>query len=165
MTLLGRDKTEKAAEYPPELCREILRGVQDQLQLEAQKWKGFIGHVGISQQPVYDLDKEEVDEVKPEHEEESLQDWDGALGHGPTDPMEEESEDEHRDIRDSLTGDILPRKMVADARREEIEFMEDWRVGDMVPVRTARTQTGKGPLRGKWVDSTRSSDPVMWRAR
>ena len=58
MILLGHDKTDKAAEYPPELCREILRGVQDQLQLEAQKWKGFIGHVGISQQPVYDLGKE-----------------------------------------------------------------------------------------------------------
>ena len=35
-TLLGASKTKAAAIYPPELCRQLLLGVQDQFQLEAK---------------------------------------------------------------------------------------------------------------------------------
>ena len=35
--------------------------------------------------------------------------------------------------RDTVTGDELPPKLVCEARREEIDFMEDWKVWDLAP--------------------------------
>ena len=53
---------------------------------------------------------------------------------------------------DNVTGEALPMAMVKAARKEELTFMEDWRVWDVVPVSWCWQATGKGPLGGRWVD-------------
>ena len=53
---------------------------------------------------------------------------------------------------DNTTGAPLPVHLVKAAREEEIAFMEDWEVWDVVPVSRCWQSTGKGPLGGRWVD-------------
>ena len=54
-TLLGGKKTRAAAIYPPELCRQILLGVQDQLQAEGRPLGPHLGSLMKSSILVYDL--------------------------------------------------------------------------------------------------------------
>ncbi len=37
-------------------------------------------------------------------------------------------------------------------RKEELDFMHDWEVWDVVPISESWAMTGKAPLQGKWVD-------------
>ena len=53
---------------------------------------------------------------------------------------------------DQITGEELPSKLTHAARMEELGFMRDWHVWDVVPESLAWQVTGKGPLGGKWVD-------------
>ena len=55
-------------------------------------------------------------------------------------------------VRDNLTGEVLPPRLVEEARREEIEFMENWEVWEDVPVEECMAKTGKRPIGGRWVD-------------
>ena len=57
--------------------------------------------------------------------------------------------------RDNLTGDVLPMKLVEAARKEELEFMDDWHVWDVVPTALCWQKTNKGPLGGRWVDTNK----------
>ena len=65
------------------------------------------------------------------------------------------------DVHDSITGDALPTPLVRAAHAEEIKFMQDWEVGELQPISLARQRSGKGPLRGKWVNVNKgdSSNP------
>ena len=42
--LFGKEKTQAAAVYPPELCRQILLGIQDQLKREAAAMGPYLGN-------------------------------------------------------------------------------------------------------------------------
>ena len=43
---------------------------------------------------------------------------------------------------DDLTGEALQPGKVRAARREELAFMDDWRVWDIVPIAECRRRTG-----------------------
>ena len=55
-------------------------------------------------------------------------------------------------VYDEYTGDLLPAKLVAEAREEEVSTMEEWEVWDEVPISQCHAETGRGPLGGRWVD-------------
>ena len=65
-----------------------------------------------------------MDETKMEHELDNLRDFGGKnVGVGQ--------------YWDELTGEPLPRQLTRAARLEELAFMDDWRVWDVVPVAMA----------------------------
>jgi hypothetical protein len=67
---------------------------------------------------------------------------------------------------DSTSGKILDAKLVKEARREEVEFIEAIPVYDVVDVQEAWDETGKGPISGKWVDvEKRDMEKLMVRSR
>ena len=53
---------------------------------------------------------------------------------------------------DAITQEELPAELTRAARQEELDFMQDWHVWDVVPVAESWSVTGKAPLQGKWVD-------------
>ena len=101
-------------------------------------------------------------EIQLGDQEEKLEDWNP--GKDPVTEYCRESEDPEIDgkdydtIRDSVTGDLLPSKLVEKAHDEEIMFMNDWKVGDLVPMSQAKARTGEPPLRGKWVNVNKQDE-------
>ena len=57
--LFGKSKTTAAAVYPPELCRQILLGIKDQLHVEAMAKYPSINCISKCDLPVYNLSKDE----------------------------------------------------------------------------------------------------------
>jgi hypothetical protein len=53
---------------------------------------------------------------------------------------------------DAITNEELPPELTAASRAEEIAFMREWEVWDVVPVSESWRLTGRAPLQGKWVD-------------
>ena len=65
---------------------------------------------------------------------------------------EDELLDEYSAYFDENTGDPLPAALVDAARREELDFMDRWKVWDVVPVAECIQRTGRRPIGSKWVD-------------
>ena len=53
---------------------------------------------------------------------------------------------------DAITQEELPAELTRAARQEELDFMQDWHVWDVVPITESWSVTDKAPLQGKWVD-------------
>lgn len=164
--LFGKEKTQSAAIYPPELCRQILLGIQEQMKLEAKPMGQHLGSLMSSKMPVYDLSKDlEKLEVTIDEQDNELEDWDpteGSCGGSPCTDFEvgdqSEGSNDYQDIRDSVSGDTLPAPLVEKAHQYVLDFMQDWKIGDLVPTSTARQRTGKMPIRGKWVNVNKQDE-------
>jgi len=59
---------------------------------------------------------------------------------------------------DEISGKPLPPNKVRSARREEIDFMESWKVWNEVPTSKCWESTQKPPLDGRWVDVNKGDD-------
>eukprot|EP00975_Prorocentrum_lima_P014338 3046681-Prorocentrum_lima.AAC.1 len=55
---------------------------------------------------------------------------------------------EGSEYRDATTGAVLNRKLVEEARAEEIRFMQSWQVWEVRPIAECRARTGKNPIGG-----------------
>jgi hypothetical protein len=145
---LAQGRTRDAAIYPPELCKAMLRGIDAQRRRE--------GHI-LCDSLRRDLDRgcavyslkcdeggvgqEAGDEVVPEAEFARVQDEQECLQkHG------------HQRYWDAITNEELPAGLTSAARAEELAFMAEWKVWDVVPVAECWKNTGKKPLQSKWVD-------------
>ena len=53
---------------------------------------------------------------------------------------------------EAITQQELLSKLISVAREEEFVFMDDQQVWDVVRIAEGWARTGKGPLKGKWVD-------------
>jgi hypothetical protein len=53
--------------------------------------------------------------------------------------------------RDAITHEELPEELTAASRAEELTFMREWDVLDVVPRSECWKATGKAPLQSKWV--------------
>ena len=115
--------------YPPELCEQILLGIQEQLNKEAKATGPYLGNLMKKALLVYDLSQPKNKlEVRPEDTDNTLEDWETGGDMGPEYCAEDEGGDDghHHHPKttfDSVTGDILPAKLVEKAREEEIAFM------------------------------------------
>ena len=81
----------------------------------------------------------------------------GALEAGPT--VEEEElitsavrRDDHRQVLDRITGEVLDAKLVVAAREEEMDYMKTVKVFERVSVDVAWEETGAPPINVDWVD-------------
>ena len=48
---------------------------------------------------------------------------------------------------DAITQQELQRELTSAARPEELDFMEDWRVWNVMPIEESSARTGKAPLK------------------
>jgi hypothetical protein len=145
--LLG-GRAAAAAIYPPGLCRAVLRGLGRQMAEEGRPAPpGLVGalregravrdlRVGDPTLNVVDATPMQV-EVRDERvgdEQAELQQWGGQA------------------YWDENSGEALPPNLTEAARREELAFMREWRVWDVVPISECVRESGKQPLGGRWVD-------------
>jgi hypothetical protein len=87
------------------------------------------------------------EEVVPEEEYTRVQDEQECLQkHGP------------QRYWDAITNEELPASLTAEARAEELAFMNEWKVWDVVPVAECWKNTGKRPLQSRWVDVKKKGD-------
>jgi len=133
----------KAAEtYPQKLCRAILRGVLAQSQRAGRAPPG-VEQATARGVGIYSLSPDEIvaEDFGPAqtHVEDEV---DAMAACGPA----------AGSYWDALTGEALPAGLTSAAREEELDFMDDWAVWDVVPVAECVKRTGKRPLGGKWVD-------------
>ena len=141
-------KAKNAALYPPQLCRAIIRGIEEEKQLEGECIPRSLLSSLESGCGLYNLMPEQMVLEEPgsgdlPHEQEALDKWyaDGA-----------------KEFWDDISGKSLPPGLVQSARKEEIDFMQSWNVWREVPVAESWSATGKGPLGGRWVDVNKGDD-------
>ena len=157
--LLGAQRTRGAAVYPARLCQEILIGVQQQLKRESRDEKKLLQVLLKLDKVVYDLSDSEKLEALPESDDLGLEDWhpeeDRYNNQGNEAREEEEGEmdrtQQTETFRDTVTGEVIPTTLVQEACKEEVEFMDEWGVGELKPISEAKKRTGKRPITGKWV--------------
>ena len=66
-TLFGAEKAKAAAVFSPALCKEVLLGVQEQLQAETKATNPHVGSLLRSPMPVYNLrETDKLLEVRPD---------------------------------------------------------------------------------------------------
>ena len=53
---------------------------------------------------------------------------------------------------DAIIQEELPAELTRAARQEELDFIQDWHVWDVVLVAESWSVTGKASFQGKWVD-------------
>ena len=152
--LHGRAAAE--AEYPPGLCRAILRGIMDQRRREGRDPLG-VARARAAGTGIYSLEECDEEGVQP------------GWRRNPTDAADTEVVPEPDQTRvgdeaelllefsaaptwDENTGELLPPELVAASRSEELEFMKGWQVWDEVPTAECLQRTGKRPLGSRWVD-------------
>ena len=130
-----RGKTAKAAAiFPFKLCETLLRGMMGQLEADGRKDEGLTGPNGT---------------------------WDreGELYHiSPNGPNESEHSDAAEDVIDDVTGQKLKTDLVDRARKVELQFFNDKRVLEKVPIGTAMKLTGRPPIAVRWVDTNKGDD-------
>jgi hypothetical protein len=145
---LAQSRTRDAAVYPPELCRAMLQGIDAQRRKEGHILCDSLRRDLDRGCAVYSLNREAEHvgrslgvEVAPEAEFVRVQD-------------EHESLQKHgrQMYWDAITNEELPADLTAAARAEELAFMAEWQVWDVVPVAECWKNTGKKPLQSKWVD-------------
>jgi hypothetical protein len=145
---LAQGRARDAAIYPPELCKAMLRGIEAQRRREGKTLSNSLQKDLDRGCAVYSLgcdqeytDQDESGEVVPEEEYVRVQDEQECLQkHG------------HQRYWDAITNEELPADLTAAARAEELAFMNEWKVWDVVPLAECWKNTGKKPLQSKWVD-------------
>ena len=122
--------------------RAVLEGVLTQLRREAKE--GEYLHSITAE-----------DQLLPESEGRDLPDWGPDGGEEVGQPTSwhgvSESGKEENPCVDTVTGEELPEHLVREAKDEEVDFMEQWGVGELRPEAEARRVTGRVPVSGKWV--------------
>jgi len=136
-----RRSTAQAAVYPPAQCRAILRGIDRQRRAEGRAMPAGVQRACRHRSGVYSLDKPPGDLVELEAATARADDELEALtAHAPG------------DFWDEVTGERLPPELVRASREEELTFMEEWDVWEVVPISYCVKVTGRRPLGGRWVD-------------
>jgi hypothetical protein len=145
---LAQGRAHDAAIYPPELCKAMLRGIEAQRRREGRALCDTLQRDLDRGCAVYSLgletgheNHEWKEEVTPEEEYVKVQDeHENLQKYGP------------QRYWDAITNEELPADLTAEARAEELAFMNEWRVWDVVPLTECWKNTGKKPLQSKWVD-------------
>ena len=123
--------------YHFKMCRAILVGFRRQLQRDGVCKDGFIG--------LLDARMEKTEATPLLHVEFGSQLYTIEADNGPV-------------FRDDLTGQVLDSKLVAEARKKELDFFEAKGVWVRRAIDEARRRTGKPPVSVRWVDVNKGDD-------
>ena len=72
--------------------------------------------------------------------------------------IDEEEEDEEVGAWHDVHGGTLPAKLVHEARKEEIGFMQGRNIWSLRPIEHCWNDTGKAPVSGMWVDTSKGGE-------
>ena len=124
--------------YPREFCKEVCAGVAAQKRMH---------ELGMRAESLMNL--EEMLTVDPS----------GELHEDPMTKMSETGVSSHCWFAtDDLSGAILEPELVAEARREEINYFKSRGVYEKVPIEECWHQTGKPPIAVRWVDINKGDE-------
>ena len=120
--LVGSARTQAAAEYTPQLCMEILKGIRDWKENNEGTFRGEINIiVGLTRQ-------------------EEEQNWVNKIT------------SQEGTYVDDVTGEVLPTELVRNARKEELDYFHKRPMYSKVPLKECVEETGKSPIKVRWVD-------------
>jgi hypothetical protein len=124
---LAQSRAREAAVYPPELCRAMLRGIEAQRRREGRAHGETLKKSLEQGCAVYALEcptsQGEPEEVVPDEEQTRVLDEETGLAqYAP------------RRYWDAITNEELPPDLTAASRAEELAFMKEWKVWDVVPI-------------------------------
>ena len=161
-TQLEGQRTARAAIYPPELCRAILKGMILQKERESKgipewvkdNWDRCSPETNVPRHEEKEHYRERALAAVREKEEPGVENEEYMQDSDPFQCQDWTCSDRSRgkEYYDAITGDLLPREETAAATEEEVKFMEQWGVWWVVDRGFAWSISGKEPLRGKWVD-------------
>ena len=126
--------TRKAQEYPPDLCRAICTGIQEQMEVDR---KGNYFKVSIdttmeeSAKQFMNMKKEIQSKYKT---------------------IEEEDSEQLYEAYDDVSCAHFDAKKVQQARMEEVDYVRGMRLYDKVPIAECRVRTGRNPISVRWID-------------
>ena len=164
---LVNGRARRAQIYPPRLCQAMLRGIDRQRIREGAILPEKLAANSDNGPAIYALHgtQEEKIELAADAQEEALQNKADAIDHyNEATWAWSQSRPQSAIVRDNLTGEVLPPRLVEEARREEITFMENWEVWEDVSTDECMARTGKRPIRGRWVDINKG-DPTSLNIR
>ena len=132
--ILENGRTKVAQIYPDELCREICKGIQEQVEVD-RKGQHLLAQVsaddGDTTEQLMNVAKGLVQKYRT---------------------VEEDNEAEMEKAWDDVSGAELNPEMVKKARSEEIEYVRKMRLYDKVPISECKQVTGKSPIIVRWID-------------
>ena len=70
----------------------------------------------------------------------------------------EDNSEEIMDAWDDQSGKLLKPALVKTARAEELKIVDDMQVYEEVPYQEAFAQTGKPPIKSRWLDINKGDD-------
>ena len=134
---LMNGRASAAQVYPEALCRAICRGLKHQK--EATTTKKYLLNAVDCNQTV-----SSVGELPPE--EPGAETWE--------------------EFWDSASGQLLEPTAVRKARREEIEYIRQSNLYQIVPIKDCVRKTGRKPIAGRWVDQNKGdAQAPLYRSR
>ena len=152
--------------YPPALCAAMLRGIDRQRIREGTTLPENLAAKldnGCAIYALHGTRDERIDLADDAQEEELQHESDALAAHREAAWNWSQSRPSGTIVRDNLTGEVLPSALVAEARAEEIQFMEQWEVWEEVSTEECLAKTGKRPIGGRWVDINKGdpSNPLI----
>ena len=147
--ILVDGRAKKAAHYPPDLCRAIIKGIETEKQREGEVIPTHLVQSLESGCSLYDLMPQQIhldgDATGDlPHEQDAMMGWHKGEG--------------GQVFWDGISGEALPPNKVRSARKGEIDFMESGRVLNEVPISKCWESTQKPPLDGRWVHANKGDD-------
>ena len=131
--VLTNGRAKAAQEHPPELCREICKGIQEQIQVD-RAGEFLIGIVdkgcGANSKQLLQAQRELQERYK----------------------IIEDDDDHMMEAFDDVSGARLDPETVRRARQEEIEYVRKMGLYIKVPIGECKREIGKNPVTVRWVD-------------
>ena len=131
--VLEGGRTRAAQVHPPELCKEICRGIQEQIEVD-RRGEFLIGIMDKHQR---------ADGTQLLQAQKELQ------RHYKT---FEEDDEVMLEAFDDVSGATLDPRKVQQARREEVEYVRQMGLYTKVPIIECRRGKGKNPITVRWID-------------
>ena len=155
-------KVMEEEEEEEERKKKMRTGDDTKLEEERRKQARARGEEVEGQRKHMRIEEKRGDKRKSDADaEEAAEDDDGDVVLRGADAVEIEAEEEEgegdaagwpEEVIDMKTGARMDPRLVAEARAEEMQYMEDIELYEEVEVEECWAETGKGPVSTKWVD-------------
>ena len=133
---------------PDKFCREICRGIHEQVQRD-RDGQYLLAEIAVCEHDCFKQIMKTANELKKKCQ-----------------TVEEEEEDPNEEAWDDVSGNALDPKEVRRARKEEIEYVHKMGLCIKVPVKEAYEHNGKAPISVRWIDINKGdSECPNYRSR
>ena len=132
--VLENGRTRMAEVFPDGLCRAICKGLQEQMQMDANG-QFLLMNISIAANEISQDLKRSAEKLKKKYR-----------------TVEEEDDEQLEIAWDDVSGAEINANMVKDARREEMDYVRKMHLYDKVPITECKRVTGRMPITVRWID-------------